>query len=188
MIMPHTSPALPSRDQDLSAICARGCAVLAVCIPLAVVAIWSVGSWKLLGLVRLVPHDILADLPQGVQVWQRITGALICLVPTLLVSYGLLRARCCLVAFARGDFFAAEAIKDLRGYAAATFWAAVAGILSVPLLSVAVTSANPPGHKELSADLSGAQILNLLAAVIVWVIASAMARAAKIARENEQFV
>jgi len=58
----------------------------------------------------------------------------------------------------------------------------------VPVLSVAVTWANPPGHKELSLDLSGAQVVNLLGAGILWVIASAMARAATIARENEQFV
>lgn len=186
--MTETSSAQPSQEQGLSALCARGCGVLAVGLPLGVVALWTFGSWNLLALVRLVPHDILADLPLGIQPWQRIAGALICLIPTLLLSYGLLRARRCLLAFARGDFFAAEAVKGLRGYAAATFWAAIAGILSVPVLSVAVTLANPPGHKELSADLSGAQVLNLLAAGIVWVIASAMARAAKIARENEQFI
>ena len=79
-------------------------------------------------------------------------------------------------------------IGGLRGYAAATFWAAVAGIVSVPVLSVVITLANAPGHKELSLDLSGAQILNLLGAAILWVIASAMARASSLARENEQFV
>jgi hypothetical protein len=56
------------------------------------------------------------------------------------------------------------------------------------VLSVVISQANAPGHRELSLDLSGAQFLNLLAAAIVWVIASAMARAANIARENEQFV
>ena len=176
------------RNQRISAACASGCAVLAVAAPAAVATLWAFGSWKLLALVRLIPPDILYDLPGPVLGWQRITGAVICLVPALLLSYGLIRARRSLSAFARGDFFGADVIGGLRGYAAFTFWAAIAGMISVPVLSVAVTWANPPGHKELSLDLSGAQALNLLGAGILWVIASAMARAATIARENEQFV
>ena len=60
--------------------------------------------------------------------------------------------------------------------------------MSVPVLSLVITLANAPGHREFSLDLSGAQVLNLLGAAIVWVVASAMARASSLARENEQFV
>ncbi|MBW8814086.1 MAG: DUF2975 domain-containing protein [Caulobacterales bacterium] len=186
--MPEAPPARLSGEQRLSAICARGCAVLAFVIPLVVTGFWAFGSWTLLGLVRLVPADILGDLPLAIQPWQRIVGGAICLIPALLLSYGLIRARRPLAAFARGDFFAAEVVTGLRDYAGATFWAAIAGAVSVPILSVAVTFANPPGHKELTLDLSGAQVLSLLAATIMWVIASVMARAAGLARENAQFV
>lgn len=186
--MPGTPSAGLGRSQRISALCASGCAVLAVVAPLAVVALWAFGSWPVLALVRLIPPDILPDLHGPVHAWQRITGAVICLVPALLLSCGLLRARRSLAAFVRGDFFAADVVGSLRGYAAFTFWAAIAGMISVPVLSVAVTWANPPGHRELSLDLSGAQVLNLLGAGILWVIASAMARASTIARENEQFV
>jgi len=186
--MPRTSSAGLGRSQGISALCANGCAVLAVVAPLAVASFWAFGSWEVLALVRLIPPDILGDLPGPVRAWQRITGVVICLVPALLLSYGLLRARRSLTAFVRGDFFAADVVGGLRDYAAFTFWAAIAGMISVPVLSVAVTWANPPGHKELSLDLSGAQVLNLLGAGILWVIASAMARASSIARENEQFV
>jgi hypothetical protein len=88
----------------------------------------------------------------------------------------------------QGDFFSADAVGGLKDYATASLWAAIASLVSVPVLSVAITVANAPGHKELSLDFSGAQVLNLLGAGILWVIASAMARAAAIARENEQFV
>ena len=191
--MSDTSPAggrrePKSREQRLSAVCAAGCGILAIGIPLAVAAFWALGSWETLALVRLIPPDILGDMSPGVQPWQRVVGAAIDLVPALLLAFGLVRARRCLQAFARGDFFAAEVIGGLKAYAAASFWAAIAGIVAVPVLSVAITLANRPGHKELSADLSGAQVLNLLAAAIVWVIAQALVRAASIARENEQFV
>lgn len=179
-----------SREQRISALCAIGCGVVAIGLPAGVAALWAFASWEVLALVRLIPPDILPDMEMagGVQPWQRVTGALICLVPALLLSVGLLRARRSLAAFVRGDFFGPDVVGGLRGYAAATFWAAVAGVISVPILSVAISFANPPGHKELSLDLSGAQVLNLLAAAILWVIASAMARAAGIARENAQFV
>jgi len=58
----------------------------------------------------------------------------------------------------------------------------------VPVLSVVISQANKHSHRELSLDLSGAQAPNLLAAGILWVIASAMARAAGLAREHAQFV
>lgn len=186
--MSATSSAGLNRDQRISALCARGCLALAIVLPIAVAALWGFGSWELLALVRLIPPDILPDMTGPVHVWQRVAGALICLVPALLVSHALRRARGSLTAFARGEFFAPDVVVGLRGYAGFSFWAAVAGIASVPVLSVVVSWSNAPGHKELSLDLSGAQVLNLLGAGIAWVIASAMARAATIARENEQFV
>ena len=178
----------PSREQSISRFSAIACGALALAIPLCVAALWAFASWDVLALVRLVPPDIVDDLPDHVAAWQRVVGALICLVPALLLSYGLLRVRRSLAAFARADFFAADVVGGLRGYAVATFWAALAGLVSVPVLSLALTFARPHGHRELSLDFSGAQILNLLAAAILWVIASAMARASHIARENEQFV
>jgi hypothetical protein len=176
------------RDQGLSAICATACGVLAIGIPLGVAALWAVGGWQTLALVKLIPPDILGDLPYAIRPWQRLAGALISLVPALLLSYGLIRARRSLAAFKRGDFFAAEVVTGLRGYAAASFWAAFASIIAVPVIALTMTLANPPGHKELSADLSGSQGLGLLGAAILWVIASVMARARLAARENEQFV
>jgi hypothetical protein len=179
-----------SREQRISAVCATGCGIVALAVPVFVAGLWATASWETLALVRLIPPDILPDMLMGgeAQAWQRLAGAAICLVPALLLSYGLLRARRSLAAFVRGDFFGVDVVVGLRGYAAATFWAAAASVVSVPILSVVISFTNPPGHKELSLDLSGAQVLNLLGAAILWVIASAMARASSIARENEQFV
>ncbi len=184
-------PAAPAADltgiQRLSALCAAGCSILAVAIPAGVAGLWALASWNGLALARLLPPDILEDM-QPIQLWQRLAGAAICLVPALLVSTGLLRVRRSLRAFGRGEFFTGEVVAGVRGYAQAMVWAAVAGILSVPVLSIALTFANPAGHRELSLDLSGGQVLNLLGAAIVWLVAAAMSRAAGIQRENEQFV
>ncbi|MBS0298187.1 MAG: DUF2975 domain-containing protein [Proteobacteria bacterium] len=178
------------REQRISALCATGCVLVAAGAPLAVAGLWAFGSWELLALFRLIPPDILPDMQMGgaVQPWQRAIGGAICLVPALMLSCALLRVRWTLNAFVRGDFFGAEAVRGLRDYAALALWAAVAGLVSVPVLSLVISQTNPPGHKELSLDLGGAQMLGVLGAGILWVIASAMARAQTLARENEQFV
>lgn len=179
-----------ARDRRVSALCAFGCGVAAVGIPLAVAGLWAFGSWEVLALFRLIPPDILPDMQMGgpVHPWQRLAGGAICLVPALMLSWALLRVRRTLGAFVRGDFFGAEAVGALRDYAALALWAAVAGLVSVPVLSLVISQTNPPGHRELSLDLGGSQLLSLLGAGILWVVASAMARAQTIARENEQFV
>jgi len=175
-------------ERGLSQLCASGCAALAAIIPLGVVGLWAVGSWEVLSLTHLVPADIVHTFKAGVQPWQRLAGAAIDVVPALIVSVGLLQARGALRAFRRGDYFAAEVVMGLKGYAAASFWAAAFALVSVPVLSVVLTSANAPGHREFTLDLSGAQVLNLLGGAILWVIAQAMGRAREIARENAQFV
>jgi hypothetical protein len=177
-----------SREQSLSALCAIGCAVLAFAIPLTVAALWALGSWPLLALVRLVPPDLLPELRGEPQAWQRLIGAAVCLLPAAFVSYGLLRIRRTLLAFAGGEFFAAKVVAGLKAYAGANFWAAALSMAAVPVLAVTLTLANPTGHHEFTLDLSGAPVLNLLGAAILWVIASVMARASDVARENEQFV
>jgi hypothetical protein len=186
--MSETSPAGLAREQRLSALCANACGVIAVTIPAIVVLLWAVADWRTLALFGLVPSDIIHHLPGAPHPWQQLTGAAITLVPALIVSYGLLRARRSLSAYARGEFFNAAAPEGLRGYAAAFFWAAVASIVSVPVLSVAMTFANAPGTRELTLDLSGAQVLALLGSAIVWVIASVMVRASGIVREHATFV
>lgn len=179
-----------TRERRISALCANGCSVAAVIVPVAVVGFWMLGSWSLLALVKLIPPDIEPDMQLAgpPHAWQRFAGAGICLVPALLSSLSFLRARLSLMAFARGDFFGSDVADGLRAYAKAGVWAAVASILSVPVLSVVISVANPPGHRELSLELSGAQALNLLAATILWVIASVMQRASRLARENAEFI
>jgi hypothetical protein len=117
-----------------------------------------------------------------------VTGAAIHLVPALLLSYGLLCARRSLAAFSRGELFDGKMADSLRDYAAFTFWAMVGNMLTWPVESVALTFANPPGQRLLSLGVSSNDLFGVISAGIVWVIASAIAQAGAVARENAQFV
>ena len=55
-----------SREQQISAICATGCGVLALGLPIGVVTLWALAPWEILALVRLIPPDILYDMGTSV--------------------------------------------------------------------------------------------------------------------------
>ena len=186
--MPPPSADL-ARIRRLSTVCALACVVLAVALPILGAGVWAFASADQLaaqGPGRLGAPDWI--FPGGVQPWQRLGGGLVSTVPTLILSYGLIRARRGLAAFGRGDFFASGAGADLAAFAAAVFWVVVANLVQVPALSLAVTIANPPGHRELSLGVNSQQFIELVTAGILWVMAAALSRAATLARENEQFV
>jgi hypothetical protein len=176
------------RAQRISAVCAAACGVVAIALPVGLTGLWAFASAKYLMASHLVSVPVHGPILAELQPWQRMVGAGVSLVPALLISYGLVRAKRGLAAFARGDFFASDLVAGLRGYAAATFWAVLASLVATPILSVAVTWTNPPGQRELSLGVSSSDGFTLLGCGITWVLAAAMARASALARENAQFV
>lgn len=186
--MPGSSSAQITRTQGLAAICAHGCALVALAIPAFNLYAWGTASPEGLVLQHKLPDNLALFLPDGLHPGQRLAGALVYLTPALLNSCAYLSARRSLTAFARGDVFAPDVAEGLRGYAAFGFWAAIASLVATPAGTLAITLANAPGHRAISAGVSSMQILGILGAGVIWVIASAMARASAAARENAQFV
>ena len=190
-----------ARVQKISGICAAICGLAAIAQPLSVALTWAFESptppaHVLNGFSSSFDAGMrhLGDpawiFPGGIRPWQRFNGAVVSVLTSLILSYGLLRARSALLALARGDFFVSAVGAGLRDYAAALFWTLVAGVIEQPVLSVAVTFANPPGHRELILGLhwTDGDFFRLIGAGITWVIAAALVRASALAQENEQFV
>lgn len=179
--------ATPDLDhtQTISAVCAAACGFLAVALPLGVAAGWALAPLSYLSSSFHVPASY---FPNGMASWQRLVGAGVTLVPSVIGSYGLIRARRSLISFAKGDFFAPGGVGGLRDFAGAIFWASLAGVVATPVLSVALTIVNAPGQRQLALGVSSSDLFQLLAAGIFWVIAAGMARASVIAREHAQIV
>lgn len=184
------SAPLPSqaRFQRLSSVCALACLVAAVVLPLLNVSTWAFGSAASIVENSQLNGDVAAFFPAGVQPIQRLGGAVVSLIPTLIFSYGLLRASKALVAFACGQFFSRTVNAHLTAYAAAMFFAAAGSFLEVPLLTLAVTLSNAPGQRLIALGVSSSQVLWLTSAGVLWLIASVAAHASALARENEEFV
>ena len=92
------------------------------------------------------------------------------------------------MAFARGEFFVPAVGGGLRDYAGALFWSGIVDLGMRPVLSLALTFANPPGHGAITIGVDGNQLFGIMSAGILWVLAIALVRASALARENEQFV
>lgn len=172
-----------SKARRVAAVFAAACWPAAVAHPF-----FTAKTWFFDPAGKLIRDHHLQSLGETLEPWQRAAGAAIHLAPALLFACGLLCARRSLLAFAGGEMFDGKMAAGLRGYAAFTFWATAANVLAWPVESVAMTIANPPGQRLLSLGVTSGDLFGILAAGILWVIASAMAQAGAVARENAQFV
>jgi hypothetical protein len=124
----------------------------------------------------------------ALQPWQRVAAFAVNMVPVAFIVFGLARLRTCFRHFACGSFFTPPTIRGLRGFAAAMFGSGLAGLVTPSLLSLVLTVANGPGQRQLVVNVHTGQLLMLLMASLVWIVAAVMARAAAIEEENTQFV
>ena len=94
--------------QRTSAWLARACLVLVIVLPLLVLAYWFVADASMLAVrANLLPSAIQKPL----QDWQRVVGALLTLIPVVLMMRGLWEARMCFMQFAMGHVFTAQAVQ-----------------------------------------------------------------------------
>lgn len=160
---------------------------MALALPLGIVA-----GWLLAGPDMLVSRAGLSSSPvygmSLLQIWQRVAGIGLTMVPAGFMVCALLHVRRCFVLFADGRFFEAVTVKALGKFAAGFFGATISGLLISPLISVLLTAGNPPGYRHLEVAIGSGQLFALLLSGLVWLIASVMARAVVLAEENAQFV
>lgn len=196
--MSHATPDLPAAAlhtpdlaavRRLGALCAAVCLILAIALPAVTAGYWGLAADETIA-SRLDPAGTASGLhlSAGLLPWQRVLGALLSLLPVAALAAGLLDARRCLRIFATGAFFRPEAAVAMSGFARGMFLAALGGLLLPTVLSLALTAANPPGQRALIVAVSSDQVLGMLLAGILWVIAGTMAQAAVLAEEYAQVV
>ncbi len=134
----------------------------------------TVGYWLTDGMLTVQDTGMLAVA---------IGAALLHLAP---LSWGLLRLRVCLAAFAAGRPFDARGIAGLRDFALGTALSAVAKPLAGMLFTLAMSWDGGP--KQIAIDISSDVMILALFAGVVAALAWAMRKAALLAEENSQFV
>ena len=171
--------------QRVSAWLAWACLLLIVCFPLLLMAYWAVADAGLLAArSNMLPINIQSPLES----WQRALGALVTLLPVGLMMRGLWEARLCFKQFAMGHVFTAQAVKRLRSFAGWITASSLASVVIGPAISVILTLNNPPGSQHVAIGIGTDQVLTMMFAAIVWVMASVIAQGQALAEENSSFV
>lgn len=119
---------------------------------------------------------------------ERLGGFALSLIPAGLGAAALMALARVFGHFARGAIFGLPAIDGLRRVGWFLVAATLARIIVTPLLTVLVTIDNPPGERIFSVSLDSNDVLALLAAVTVLVIAWVMSEARRNADDLAQIV
>lgn len=188
MLSATTSPAA-SRFRRMSAVLAWGCLLAAIGIPILTAWVWfampPVEVFQ--STLRRAPLDP-AALTEWFDLGPRALGFALALVPALFSVPALLHARRCLSLFAEGVRFDRRIVAALRGFSGMTALQTATGFLVQAPITLVLTYSQGPGRREIALGIGSEQIYELFFAGVVWLIASVMAEAADIARENSEFV
>ncbi|OGB79234.1 MAG: hypothetical protein A2496_11065 [Burkholderiales bacterium RIFOXYC12_FULL_60_6] len=161
------------------------CWVLVVLLPVAWLGYWMTSDAAQLALQAHLPAGVIQP---GLPPWQRVAAAAANAVPMACVLLGVWQVKRCFTAFAQGQVFTAHATAHLRRFAGWTAAAALAAIVSVPVISVLLTLHNLPGERQLVVSLSSEHVFTLFFAALVWLMADIMGQGQALAEENESFV
>lgn len=175
--------------QRVSGWLASACLVLIVVfiviLPLLVLVYWTAPD---LGLLAVRVNMLPINMQTAPQDWQRLSSAALTCIPVMFMVRGLWEARLCFKQFATGQVFTTLAVQRLRSFAGWIMASSLASILIGPALYVVLTFSNTAGTRQVAMGISTDQIMTLLFAAIVWVMAAVIAQGQALADENSSFV
>lgn len=172
------------RVRVLSRVMAAACLATAALLSAAMAVYWAITPTPALfshaGLPNFPTHDI--------DIATRVVAFIIAMIPLGALACGLLCARQCFSAFARGEVFAPAPIRQLRLLAIAVAVSALLKPFTGAALSVLLSMRGTAGMKTLAFNIGSDTLIALIFAGTVAVIAWVMSEALAIADENQQFV
>lgn len=163
------------------------CLVLTVISPLTVILYWVFFDY-LPPHVQAMVHQAAAS-PDHPVVWSnRLLAAVVSLLPTAAVVYGLSALIRLLRLYQAGRIFSLENVACFRKLGRSMIMLAGAGFLSTPLLGLALTFNWPPGRRLLTIGLTSNEILALLVGGVILLISWVMDEGRLLAEDNALIV
>jgi hypothetical protein len=166
------------------ALVAEWASVAGILLLIGAAAYLSLDSSRLLQyLAREAPAIV--DKPSDAMVL--LAGA-VAFVPAILIILALWQARNLFRLYRARQIFAPgiPGILGHLGYLA--FGAAAAGIVTRTLVTLFLTSGNPPGQRHLSIGIGTNEMLGLIAGLLLFAFSLVVKESRRIAAENESFV
>ncbi|BCG80671.1 DUF2975 domain-containing protein [Mesorhizobium sp. 113-3-3] len=172
------------RIRLFSLVLARCFVVLAILLTLCLLFYWLTTSAGSIAADANIPQAWLSEFGLG----RRLAAFAISFVPLACLVFALMAARGAFQAFATGDFFGENAIRNLRSFGLGLLASALLKPVSGAALSVLLSLDAPAGQHRLTLGLDSDTLLALLTAAIVAVITWVISEASALADENAQFV
>ncbi|OYU85877.1 MAG: hypothetical protein CFE29_31845 [Bradyrhizobiaceae bacterium PARB1] len=173
-----------NRIRTVSRAMALICGTTSVLLSVAMALYWATTATPVLFTHAGMPYFPSEDLDLG----GRFFAFVISMMPLGAFVCGLLIARRCFAAFARGEVFADRPIRDLRLFAIAIAASALLKPVAGAALTVLLSLHMATGTKAVAVNIGSDTLIALIFAGTVAVIASVMSEALAIADENRQFV
>lgn len=150
---------------------------------------WMVALWMKPGLLEakvtaLSAAPALAPLTAD----RLVIGGVVSMLVPLLMVVALGEVGRLFALFAKGQVFDARVPARLRRLGRMAMLLAVVGCLTRTVMTLVVTSVNPPGSRQLSIGIDSDELMALVAGFLFYALALVMAEALRLARENESFV
>lgn len=156
-----------------------------VLVPVYYLLRWS-GLGGAAGMTPPVPHPRMLD---DLVLWQRTLGwALSMLTVGGFAMYGLWRLRALFTLYTGGLYFTPDNVRCLKQFAAAVIAVGIGMIAQVPLTSLTLTMANPPGERFLMIGLNGHHLVTIFIGLVFLAIAWVMGKARALADDNAAIV
>jgi hypothetical protein len=126
--------------------------------------------------------------PDRIASWQWLGGALAANLPLFLVCLALLLSGRIFSAISRGEGITESLIGQLSRTAALIFAAALLKVPLDALASLLLTINNEVGNRSLRLGFSSAELVGIITAGLLWVLAATLREALAIRRENDAFI
>ena len=155
-------------------------------VPLALIPIVR---WWLPNGVLLMPVPLVQGIDSAHLLWvQRLAGTLVDAVITGIGIAALLALARFGEHFSAGKGLSANAARLQLVLGRRLLWLAGAQLIYTPVVTLAVTLFNPPGHRLLAITITGNEVILLVAALVIFLFSRIMEEAARIAEENAQII
>ncbi|MEE4108897.1 MAG: DUF2975 domain-containing protein [Halieaceae bacterium] len=166
--------------------------MLAVLAPVIAALLLARAAWLWVNFdSQLLPYYLAQGIrvtPEKIESWQWVSAALTANVALLLLCLALLRAGRIFRLVSQGERIAASVVAHLSRTAALIFAAALVKIPLDALTSLLLTINNEAGSRSLRLAFSSSELVGIIAAGLLWALASTLREAVSIRQENDAFV
>jgi hypothetical protein len=171
---------------------ARRCRLLTVLAPAVAALLLLRALWLWLNFdSQLLPAYVAQGIrinPARIDGWQWVGGAIAANLPLVLVCLALLQAGRIFRLVGRGERITEDVVACLSRTAALIFAAALTKVPLDAAVSLLLTINNEVGNRSLRLGFTSSELVGVIAAGLLWALASTLREAVAIRRENDAFI